>query len=158
MLERHPTWSMDIELQAYMIEVLAERHSDVLDRLRALAESGQVELVSFHYSDQLWTAYPARDQAFSLDETRRVFSEHDLPLSRVVFSQEGQMGPGALLRMGEWGYDIAILPHNLAEHIAGAEPTHALWDAGGVTVIMGGTGEATEAWSMGWHFMDDGEL
>src|SRR5262245_33439364 len=60
-LESHPRWHVDLELQGLMIEVMASRHVATLDRLRRLAKRGQVEVVSFHYSDQLFLAYPRRD-------------------------------------------------------------------------------------------------
>lgn len=161
-LDAHPGWTFDIELQAYMIEVLAARRPEVLDHLRTLADSGQVELVSFHYSDQLWTAYPWRDQEVSLALTREVFEEHDLPLSDVVWTQEGQFGQGMLERMPEAGYAIAVMPHNLAEFTWGSSPTSPVYSyagaAGDVTVIPGGSGFSNDDFSVGWHFLDDGEL
>ena len=42
----HPTWGLDVEMQGYFLDVLAARHPAVLDELRALAKSGQVEVVS----------------------------------------------------------------------------------------------------------------
>lgn len=161
MLEAHPTWQMDLELQAYMVEVLAERHPDTLDRLRALADSGQVELVSWHWSDQLWTAFPWRDQEASLRLTREVFEAHGLPLSDVVFTQEGQFGQGMLERMPAYGYRTAVLPKNLAEHMWGAEPTLPLFRYGDdVLVVPGGTwaNDPGGAFQVQWHFLDDGEL
>jgi len=161
-LDAHPTWTFDLELQAYMIEVLAARRPDVLDHLRALADSGQVELVSFHYSDQLWTAYPWRDQEVSLALTRQVFDDNDLPLSDVVWTQEGQFGQGMLERMPDAGYAIAVMPHNLAEFTwdgSIANPVYSYSGGSGpVTVIPGGSGFATADFSVGWHFLDDGEL
>lgn len=161
-LDAHPTWTFDIELQAYMVEVLAARRPDVLDHLRALAESGQAELVSFHYSDQLWTAYPWRDQEVSLALTRQVFDDHDLPLSDVVWTQEGQFGQGMLERMPGAGYAIAVMPHNLAEFTWGgaiASPVYRYdGDGGPVTVIPGGSSFSTADYTVSWHFLDDGEL
>src|SRR5262245_11722034 len=40
----HPTWGVDIELQGYMLDVLAARHPKVLDKLRTLAVTGQIEV------------------------------------------------------------------------------------------------------------------
>lgn len=159
MLERHPGWHMDIELQAYMVEVLAGRHPEVLDRLRALAESGQVELVSFHYSDQLLLAFPWRDQQKSLALTAAVFDRYDLPLSDVVLAQEGQFGEGMLERMPEFGYRTAILPKNLAGALWGADPTAATWRYGEeVRVLIGGGSYETDGYRLDWDFLDDGEL
>lgn len=159
MLEAHPTWRMDIELQAYMVEILKDRHPESLTRLRALAESGQVELVSFHYSDQLFLAYPWRDQQKSLELTAEVFADADLPLSNVVFTQEGQFGEGMLQRMPEHGYATAVLPHNLAEAAWGSDGERATYRYGDdVRVLVGGAGFATDDYSVSWHFLNDGEL
>ena len=163
MLDAHPTWSFDLELQAYMVEVMAARHPEVLDHLRTLAKSGQVELVSFHYSDQLWTAYPWRDQQHSLALTAAIFSQYDLPLSSVVFTQEGQFGEGMLQRMPEFGYDIAVMPHNLYEYLEGADSPTPMYHYGDVNVIIGGSGGSGVTpegadWQVSWHFLNDGEL
>ena len=104
----HPDWGTDIELQAYFLEVLAERHPQVLEKLRALGLSGQAEVVSFHYSDQIFIAYPRADLEHSLEMTREVFERYDIPLSRSVFCQEGQAAPGMAAVMKEHGYEYLI--------------------------------------------------
>lgn len=152
-LEAHPGWTFDLELQAYMIEVMAARHPATLDQLRRLAQSGQVELVSFHYSDTLWTAFPLLDAQRSAELTRAVFEEHDLPLSRVVFTQEGQVSEGMLARMPEWGWDIAVMPPNLAEFWWGT-PTSQVYGYGDTRVLLG-TGLSAD---VGFSFLNDGEL
>jgi MYXO-CTERM domain-containing protein len=152
-LDAHPTWTFDIELQGYMIAVMAEREPDVLDHLRRLADAGQVELVSFHWSDQLWVAFPARDMEVSAELTRRVFEDNDLPLSDVVFTQEGQFSAGMLDRMPEWGFRIAVLPSNLAGYLWGTVDA-PLYRAGD-TVVLPATGVGGQ---VGWSFLNDGEL
>jgi MYXO-CTERM domain-containing protein len=164
MLDAHPTWSVDLELQSYMVEVMAARRPQVLAHLKALADAGQVEIVSFTYSDQLWVAYPWRDQQASLELTRRIFEENGLPLGTAVFTQEGQFGPGMVERMPDFGYGVAVLPHNLAEYFFGGPYAHPVYRASnGVTVLIGGGGgqgvtEGGDAYQVDWHFMDDGEL
>jgi MYXO-CTERM domain-containing protein len=159
LMAQHPDWAIDIELQGYMVEVLAERHPLVLDKLHALAHGGQVELVSWHYSAQLWTAYPWLDQQRSIELTQSIFAQHDLPLSGVVFSQEGQFSQGQLERMPEYGYDVACLPHNLGELFWGADPDESLFRYRDVRVIptRGVTG-LDGSYQVHWSFMDDGEL
>ncbi len=158
MLERHPTWHMNIEMQAYMVEILAGRHGEVLDRLRALAEAGQVELVSFQFSDQLLLAYPWRDQQKSLELTAEIFDEYDLPLSDVAFAAEGQFGEGMLKRMPEFGYHTAVLPQALAGEWWGADSSLATWrydDA--VRVVIGGGSYDAGTYRLDWDFFGDGE-
>jgi hypothetical protein len=159
LLDDHPTWGMNLELQAYMIEVLAERHPDALDQLRSLTDSGQVELMSFHYSDQLWTAYEWTSQERSLELVQQVFEQYDMPLSGVVFNQEGQFGPGMLTRMPEFGYDVAVLPRNLARYAWG-EVAHApIYESGDVFVVPTSSVVSPDgSYELSWAFMDDGEL
>jgi uncharacterized protein (TIGR03382 family) len=159
MLERHPTWHMDLEMQGLFVEVLAERHRETLDRLRVLAKAGQVEIVSFHYSDQLFLAFPWRDQEVSLDLVAELFDRYDLPLSDVVFTQEGQFGEGMLQRMPAYGYRTAVLPKNLARELWGTESPQATWRYGDdVRVLIGGSDYQTDDYRLDWHFLDDGEL
>ena len=159
LLEAHPTWGMNFEMQAYMVEVMAARHPEALAQMRDLAHAGQAEIMSFHYSDQLWTAYTWADQARSLDLVADVFATHDLPLSGVVFNQEGQFGPGMLQRMGGHGYDVAILPRNLATYTWGGEIEHVLYTSDGVFVLPTSNGTSDDgSYSLQWSFVDDGEL
>ena len=58
----------------------------MLEKLRCAANNGQIELVSFHWSDQLFLAFPARDLEWSIDYNRE-FSSGDLPV-------EGRFQPG----------------------------------------------------------------
>jgi hypothetical protein len=146
-LEAHPSWTFDVEMQGLMVDVIAERHPDTLARMQALAAAGQLELVSFHWSDTLWTAFPRRDAEVSAELTRTSFADAGLPLSEVVFTQEGQFSEGMLEVMPEWGWSIAVLPPNLAEYLWGTvdEP---LYRYGDVRVL-------TQA---PWTFLNDGEL
>lgn len=160
LMEQHPDWTITIEMQAYMLEVIARRHPDVLDRTRALADGGQIELVSFHYSDQLWTAFPLHDQEVSLRITAETFQEHDVPLSGVVFTQEGQLGEGALRVMPSFGYDVAVLPRNLAKYWWGdAGITDTLYRYDDVFVVTTQGGPSPDgSYEVSWSFADDGEL
>src|SRR5262249_8477603 len=92
MLIAHPSWAVDIELQGYMLAVMAARHTTVLDKLRTLAKSSQVEVVSFHYSDQLFLAHAPEDWERSAELNETTFQKHDIPRSDVIFCQEGQAG------------------------------------------------------------------
>lgn len=159
-LERHSDWAFNVEMQGLMVDVLRERFPDVLDRLRALADQGRVELVSFHYSAQLYVAWPERDLDESLGDTARAFQEADLPLSGVVFAQEGQWSPGQTRLMGRRGYDLALLPKNLFSYFhpeLAAEPWYRL---DGIDVLLAGRGidAADGQVKLHWTWFDDGEL
>ncbi len=157
---RHPEWKGDIELQGYFIEVLEKRHQDVLEKLKALAKSGQIELVSFHYSDQLFLAYPRKDMEWSLRLNREVFERNGLPLSKVVFTQEGQFGQGMAQFMKDNGFKIALLPKNLLRYL------HPDLDVNpfpycklrGIDVVPAGKGIYRSNIIAEWSFFGDGEL
>ncbi|MCA9513595.1 MAG: hypothetical protein KC635_01485 [Myxococcales bacterium] len=157
--DRHPTWGVDLEMQAYMVEVMAARHPDVLDKLRRLAERGQAEIVSFHYSDQLFLAFPAEDLARSIARTREVFAESCLPLSAVVFNQEGQAGEGRQRMLVAEGYEVGVYPKNLWRYVRGDGAWWPWYESEGGTLIVGPGGVDPESGvDVAWTFFDDGEL
>lgn len=155
-LEQHPSWHLDLELQGLMIEAMAARHPATLDQLRVLAKRGQVEVVSFHYSDQLFLAYPKRDLVRSVLRNRQVFETHDVPLSSVVFTQEGQFNEGMLKVMAENGWKTAVTASNLYDYQHGTPPAR-FWQRHGVDVVVSG-GTAWGDLTTSWEGPGDGEL
>lgn len=160
MYDKHPSWGVNIELQAYMVEVMAERHPQTLDLLRKLAQRGQVEIVSFHYAAQLFLAFSREDQVRSLAQTKKVFEQHCLPLSGVVFNQEGQAGEGRQALLVEQGWKIGVFPKNLWRYVhKNAEPYWPLYSSEGGDLIVGpGSIDPTSGIQLRWNFLDDGEL
>ena len=159
LLDAHPTWTLTIELQAAMIEVIVQRHPETYALLQKLALAGRVELVSFHYSDQLFTAGHRESMERSLAMTKAVFESAGLPLSGAVFTQEGQFGEGMAPLMKEYGYDVALLPRNLFKFFYGDVPAAPRYDMRGVDVVIGGKGITDDASGIQstWVFFDDGE-
>ena len=160
--EKHPTWGVDLEMQGYMLDIIAARHPALLDKLRALTTSGQLDVVSFHYSDQLFLAFPSEDWERSQALTQATFDQHGVALSRTVFCQEGQAAPAMASRMKERGYRTLVWPKNLWSYQHGefdAEPLYAFGDvfmlagAKGVQKTVNGT-----TVDVAWTFFDDGEL
>ncbi|MCB9651932.1 MAG: hypothetical protein H6730_35835 [Deltaproteobacteria bacterium] len=164
----HPSFKADIELQAYMLEIIAQRHPEVLEKMRTLATRGQIDFASFHYSDQLYVAYPRRDLEVSLDLTKAVFDRAGIPLGRSIFTQEGQFAAGQLAIADGRGYEVSILPKNLFRYQFGDAPAQAsvLYRDPAVpdhTVILGaqgwsGTDGQGQPLEVRWTFMDDGEI
>jgi len=158
----HPTWGVNIEMQGYLLDVLAARHPDVLDLLRDMAMSGQAEVVSFHYSDQMFIAYPQEDWLRSQALAVATFAAHDVPLGTSVFCQEGQSGMALGQRMAELGYRTMVWPKNLwfAQH--GEFVPAPLYRFGDSELVLGAAGAAyddgTLAIETTWTFFDDGEL
>jgi hypothetical protein len=160
--DKHPSWGVDIELQGYFLDVLAARHPDVLDLLRKLAKRGQIDVVSFHYSDQFFIAYPEEDWRRSQALTAATFEKHDIPLSRTVFCQEGQSGMALAERMAEAGYRNMVWPKNLWTYQHGEFDAAPLYEFGDVRLVVGGKGASYAKGSVDvgvtWTYMDDGEL
>ncbi len=159
----HPGWGTNLEMQAYMVEVLADRHPRVLEKLRQLSTSGQVEVVSFHYSDQLFLAYPRSDQERSLERTREVFERHEIPLSRTVFCQEGQASPAMPELMERFGYEYMVWPKNLYRYQHGApNPAMPHYTFGSRRMVLGPESvnydDGVHRIEVRWTFLDDGEL
>ena len=160
MYDKHPSWGVDIELQAYMIEVMADRHPALLVLLRKLAARGQVELISFHYAAQLFLAFSKEDHTRSLDAVRQIFKDHCLPLSGVVFNQEGQAGEGRQKQLVEQGYTIGVYPKNLWQYVQHERQPWPWYESEGGTLIVGpgSFDPAAGDLQLSWDFFDDGEL
>lgn len=158
----HPTWGANVEMQAYLLDVLAARHPETLDLLRDLALSGQIEVVSFHYSDQFFVAFPQVDWERSQTLAAATFEAHDVPLGRAVFCQEGQAGSGLAAQMAERGYGTMVWPKNLwiAQH--GDFAAAPLYTFGDVGLVVGAQGANYDDGDLQiettWTFFDDGEL
>lgn len=159
MYEKHPTWGVSIELQGYMVEVLAARHPTTLKLLRKLAQRGQVELISFHYNAQLFLAFATEDLHRSIVATRAVFKEHCLPLSGVVFNQEGQAGEGRQKMLVDEGYTIGVYPKNLWQYVQHNRTPWPVYSSEGGALIVGPGGvDAAGGVEVAWDFFDDGEV
>ena len=157
----HPSWGVDIEFQGYLLDVLADRHPGVLTKLRVLAQSGQIEVVSFHYSDQIFLAYPKEDWVRSAELNRATFDKHGIPLGTTVFCQEGQAGVGLAEAMAEHGYRTLVWPKNLFSYQHGDGDPAPLYRFGDGTMITsrGLTyDDGQNVVDVNWWFVDDGEL
>jgi len=156
----HPGWGVDLEMQAYMVEVLRDRHPDVLEKLRLLVQAGQAELISFHWADQLFLAYPRRAMERSHELMEEVWADVGIWPSPVVFCQEGQFGMGMARFARERGRAVLVLPKNLFrfQHRDRYQRSAPLYTLDGVDVILGGTGYSGTELAVSWSFFDDGEL
>lgn len=159
---KHPSWGADIEMQGYMLDIIAERHPALLEKMRAMAKSGQIDVVSFHYGDQLYIAYPEEDWERSQALTAATFAKHGVPLSRSVFCQEGQAGMALAPRLKERGYQTMVWPKNLWGYQHGDFDAQPLYKFGDVVMIAGSKGVSYQQngqdITVTWTFLDDGEL
>jgi hypothetical protein len=162
---KHPDWKATFEIPGIMLEVIADRRPAVLDKLRAAAWAGQIELVSFHWSAQLFEVLPRDDLERSLAMTRKVFADNCLPLSAVVFDQEGQTGEGKHAFMAAHDQAIDVMHVNQFGYVHFGVPLWPYYASRGVTVVVGPPGKDGNAGidpasgiDVRWTFFDDGEL
>jgi hypothetical protein len=160
LLQAHPEWTFTIEMQAYMVEVLAARHADVLAALQKLTAAGQVELVSFHYAGQFFIAHPYDDWKQSLALAQQVFAANNLKLSGVVFCQDGQAAEGIASHMSEEGYTVMAWPADLWTYQHGAFDAAPYYEFGDARLVVAGqsVADAVDGVYVSWSYMGDGEL
>ncbi len=156
----HPDWKVTLEMQAYMVEVMLQRHTDVMEKLRTLVDNGQAEIVSFHWSDELFLAYPRRDLEASYELMDDVWKDAGFSPSPVVFCQEGQFGTGMLKFGARYNRTIFVLAKNLFkyQHAADYDSAAALYEKDGADIVIGSRSFSTPDVEVNWSFFDDGEL
>jgi len=159
LLGRHPPWGVDLEMQGLMLDVMAARHPAVLAELRALVASGQVELDSAHWSDELVTAWPRADLEKSLDFTGASAAAACVSLGRAAFLQEGQFGEGIADVLFAHGLRALVWPRNLHSFLhAGLAPAPRYTLRGLDLVVSGSVSDAASGVETTWLYANDGEL
>jgi len=157
----HPSWGADFEMQGYFLKVLEERHPAVLEKLKTLVTRGQIDLVSFHYSDQLFLAYSKDDMESSIAMTDDIASSLEISISPVVFCQEGQAGPGAIEFAADLNRNIYVYPKNLYKYQYGDWDNAPFYEHdSGAYVLFGPKGASWDdpPIQVTWTFLNDGEL
>ncbi len=155
--EKHPTWGASFEMQGYMLEVMAERHPKVLRRFAALVKRGQVDLMTYHWSDQLVVAHPRQDMQWSWQQNARTVEALCIPRVPVYFLQEGQFGPGVQTFAKDMEDGVVMLPRGLAGYWHGARTPALLYDNDGLLALTT-DGMTADGLTVEWSFVDDGEL
>jgi hypothetical protein len=142
--EAHPAWGADFALSGALVDILANRHPDVLAQLQRL--DGQLHYGGFTYAGTLWTTEPTAVTRRSLEATKAAFASAGLTRSRVVASGAGQFGPG-LDDLLDPGGVVVISAADWAEI---SDETARLYALGETTVVVGGSdqlGEDTLRWT-----------
>jgi len=132
----HPKWKCDLELQGYFLEYLKEHYPHIIDKLRLLINRGQIELVSAHYSDQIWLAYPRYDMVKSVTINDSLLSELNIKRSSVFFTQENFFGEGAFSFMKEYGFKIATITKDYYEYLHGEEKLYPYYEYNDIIVLI----------------------
>ena len=160
LFERHPTWGGSFEMQGLLLEALEQRFPDLAVRFGRLVQRGQVDLMTFHWSDQLYLAYPYRDQRWSWDQNQRILQRMCLPQSPAFFTQEGQYGEGMARLAHDETDAMAILPRNQLTFNLGEDKPRGLWlERDGLRLLTtDGYADDASGWALDWNFVDDAEL
>jgi len=154
----HPRWGADFEMQGMMIEYMAQRHPEVLDKFRRIVNSGQVELVTFHYADQLLLAFPAHDQEWSIRINDKALERNNIKRSGVVFAQEAQFGEGMAWLGNKHGYRVVVMTTGTYGWFQDMEE-FPYYTVNGMDVLVDkdAVHEASGI-KVRWRFLGDGEL
>jgi hypothetical protein len=158
LLERNPDFALTFEMQGYMIDVIAARFPRLLERMRALIDEGRLEIASIHWSDQFFLAFGREDMDRSWAMTQASFEAADIPLSRVVFTQEGQFGEGFAEWLRENRPDaVMVMARNLQGFYQRDLADQPLFDLDGLRVILPRSSGNDDIYKE-FNFFDDGEL
>jgi hypothetical protein len=154
----HPGWGADFEMQGQYIEYLAQEYPEVLANFRELVNSGQCELVSFHYSDQFLLAFPAHDQERSLEISDNILAQNNIRRSGVIFTQEAQFGEGLCELGRHHGYTVAVMNYDLYRWFQD-DDRYPYYRVRGLDVIEKRDGKEPDSGiRVKWLFLGDGEL
>jgi hypothetical protein len=154
----HPGWGADFEMQGLMIEYMAKSYPDVLEKFKKLVNSGQAELVTFHYADQMLLAFPRHDQEWSLKLNDKLLEKHGVERSGVIFTQEAQFGEGFGVIGPESGYHAAVMTTSQYVWFQDDE-RFPYFTVNGMDVITNRDAvEPRTGIKVKWQFLGDGEL
>ncbi|MBZ0252781.1 MAG: hypothetical protein K8I02_05515, partial [Candidatus Methylomirabilis sp.] len=161
LFERHPGWGIDLEMSGEALEAMAARHPDTFARLKALGDSGQIDVVAPLYQEQLWILFPRRSMERSFEIQSDNLRALDLRIAPVTFFQEGAWGEGILPFLDARCMGPTVLPRNQHRYQYG-EPAQEPWfERGGYPVVVGpgniGPGHPSGI-EVRWNYLDDGEL
>ena len=158
LLLENPDFALTLEMQGYMVDLIAARHPGILQKMQALTAAAQLELASIHWSDQFFLAFGRESLEQGWLRTEASFAAADVPLSPIVFTQEGQFGPG----FGAWLAEtrpgaVMVMPRNLMGFFQDGLADAPLFTARGLDVVLprGVTDETVEK---SFNYFDDGEL
>ncbi len=136
---KYPVFKASCEIQGHAIAFMARFYPDELEKLRKLVmDRKNIDLVSVHYSDQVYLAYPRRDLEQSMRVNDEVLEKYGLRRGGTFFAQENFFGPGAIPVMKQNGYSVALLNRHYLRHYQGELPSVPYYERDGVFFLVGG--------------------
>lgn len=154
----HPEYGADFEMQGMMIEYMAENYPAVLEKFKTIVNSGQVDLVSFHYSDQLLLAYPAHDQQWSININNKVFEKYGIKRSGTIFAQEAMFSEGMADMGARNGFNVAVMTGSIYGWFQNASELPYYTCRGLDVLRQGGAVFPDSGIEVDWEFVGDGEV
>jgi len=155
---KNPEWKANLELQGHYLEFCEEEYPHVIDKLKKLCERGQIELISVHYSDQIYLAYPREDMELSEKINNEILSKCGLRRSKVFFAQENFFGPKVPRYMKRHGYEIALIDRSYYEYFRSLPRIAPYYRYDDVYVVLGrGEGFKYDNVEWSWLWYGDGE-
>ncbi len=156
--EKFPKWKSDLEISGHHIAFLERHFPEYLERLHILNKRGQVEIVTVHYSDQIYLAYPGYDLIKSIEIADEILERNGLKRSPVWFGQENFFGEGIAETMKQCGYSVACINGAYYAHLHKSPPPAAYYTYNGIDCLLKGQGRVEGEMVQSWNFWGDGEL
>ena len=158
--KHHPNWKCDLEISGHHLLFLERHFPAVLETLRQLNNKGTIELVTVHYSDQIYLAYPKRDLLESIKICDEIYAKLGLIKSPVWFGQENFFGEGIIRVMKETEYKIALVNRNQYSYFHSDVPQAPYYRFKGydADILLSGTNGQKNLVEQTWNFWGDGEL
>jgi alpha-amylase len=140
-LERHPGVRLALHYTAPLLEWLDANKPEFIDRLKALVERGQVEIVGGGHFEPILVALPGRDRLGQLARMRTDLESRFGVAPRGAWLAERVWEPSLPTALVDAGYAYTVLDDN---HLRGASvPEDAMWgtyttdDQGRLLTIFG---------------------
>jgi alpha-amylase len=140
-LERHPGVRVALHYTAPLLEWLDANKPDFIDRLRALVDRGQVEIVGGGHFEPILAALPDRDRLGQLTRMRSDLERRFGVVPRGAWLAERVWEPSLPTALVDAGYAYTVLDDN---HLRGASvPEDEMWgtyttdDQGRLLTIFG---------------------
>ncbi len=159
LLDQHPNWRINLEIQGWAFEVMQENHPDALALFKKLIDRRQIELTVAHYSDQFFLAYPALDMRRSIAISDQILQDLGISRSRVFVAQEIQWSP-ALPSMLHGKYNVIVTSSGPHSYYRPPTPplVRARYAGKDMLALIGGGKKDLKNLRWTWAFFDDGEV
>ena len=154
----HPRFAADVEMQGYMLDLIRQRHPMTLKKLRQLVEYGQIEVVSFHYSDQLFVAHNHWSMEKSIELNQQAFQDACIPIAPAVFCQEGQFSEGMQVMLDQAGQSVGLLKGMYGYSVKDHANAMLYTLRGHDVVTTDSMSDASSGVEIKWYAVDDGEV